>query len=201
MLKKSDLIITQVFEYDLQVYQHPTIFNFCLESVLLPRFVSLNRRVKRILEVGTNNAVIPLILHQRARQKLIDGIEIQPEPATIAQWNLNLNNVNPERVRILCGDVRHYAKEAPHKYQMVLCNPPYFKTTTHPKMKQKSAALREARHEINLTFEQLIVAVKQIIDNKGIFALVHRTERFGEVTYQLMQNGFELKNCKWSTRT
>ena len=45
----------------------------------------MNRRIKRILDVGTNNAVIPLILHQKYPPKLIDGIEIQHEPATIAQ--------------------------------------------------------------------------------------------------------------------
>ena len=153
----------------------------------------MNRRIKRILDVGTNNAVIPLILHQKYHTKLIDGIEIQPEPATIAQWNLNMNNVQLEQVRILCGDIRDYGVECRFKYQMVLCNPPYFKTETYRKMKQKSVMLQQARHEIHLKFEQLVEAVAKLLDNKGVFALVHRTERLDEVLLLLDKYGFVAK--------
>lgn len=193
MLCKDDLVKTQVFDYELYVWQKPTLFNYCLESVLLPCFVKVNRRIQRILDVGTNNAVIPLILHHKYHSKLIDGIEIQPEPATIAQWNLKMNNVQLEKVRILYGDVRDYASECRFKYQMVLCNPPYFKTETHRKMKQKSVMLQQARHEIHLKFEQLVEAVAKLIDNKGVFALVHRTERLDEVLLLLDKYGFVAK--------
>ena len=52
------------------------MFNFSLDSVLLPNFVTINKKINKILDIGCGNAVIPMILSQKT-DALITGVEIQ----------------------------------------------------------------------------------------------------------------------------
>ena len=56
-------VINYLLGYEnVKIYQNTDMFNFSLDSVLLPNFVTINKNIKRILDIGTGNAVIPLIL-------------------------------------------------------------------------------------------------------------------------------------------
>ena len=47
---------------DLYIIQSKNQFNFSLDSVLLPNFVTINKNCTNILDIGCGNAPIPLIL-------------------------------------------------------------------------------------------------------------------------------------------
>ena len=47
---------------NLKIVQDNEMFNFSLDSVLLPNFVTLNKKITKILDIGCGNAPIPLIL-------------------------------------------------------------------------------------------------------------------------------------------
>ena len=44
----------------LKIYQDPEIFNFSLDSMLLANFVTIPKKTKLIVDLGTGNAPIPL---------------------------------------------------------------------------------------------------------------------------------------------
>ena len=47
---------------NIKIYQNTQMFSFSLDSVLLANFVNINKKVSNILDIGTGNAPIPLIL-------------------------------------------------------------------------------------------------------------------------------------------
>jgi tRNA1(Val) A37 N6-methylase TrmN6 len=47
---------------NLKIVQDNEMFNFSLDSVLLPNFVTLNKKINKVLDIGCGNAPIPLIL-------------------------------------------------------------------------------------------------------------------------------------------
>ena len=51
-----------VLDTDLVIYQDDDWFKFSLDSVLLSKFVTINLRHKRIIDLATGNAPIPLLL-------------------------------------------------------------------------------------------------------------------------------------------
>lgn len=69
-----------------KIVQNDEWFVFSLDSVLLPNFVRLNKSDKAILDIGTGNAPIPLILSTKT-DAIIYGIEIQK---MYMIWQLNL---------------------------------------------------------------------------------------------------------------
>ena len=68
---------------NLKIYQNTDMFNFSLDSVLLPGFIKINKNTKKILDIGTGNAPIPLILSTKTNAQII-GIEIQKEVYDLA---------------------------------------------------------------------------------------------------------------------
>lgn len=48
-----------------KIYQNNEFFSFSLDSIMLANFVTIRMRDKKIIDLGTGNGVIPLILSLR----------------------------------------------------------------------------------------------------------------------------------------
>ena len=62
----------------MEIIQRNDFQNFTLDSVLLGDFVKINRKTKKILDIGTGCGIISLILAKKSKAQ-ITGIELQPE--------------------------------------------------------------------------------------------------------------------------
>ena len=82
---------------DLKIVQDNEMFNFSLDSVLLPNFVTINKKIDRILDIGSGNAPIPLILSTKTNAH-ITGVEIQKEVYDLAMESIRINK-SPEPFR------------------------------------------------------------------------------------------------------
>ena len=86
-------VINDLLGYDgLKIIQRPDIFNFSLDSTLLAHFVSINKSDKKIIDLGTGNAPIPIFLTLRTKAHIY-GIEIQEEIYDLAKRSVELNNL------------------------------------------------------------------------------------------------------------
>ena len=68
---------------DMYIMQDTEMFNFSLDSVLLPNFVTLNKKINKVMDIGCGNAPIPLILSTLTTADII-GVEIQKESFDLA---------------------------------------------------------------------------------------------------------------------
>ena len=109
---------------NMKIIQRKDMFNFSLDTVLLANFCTITKDVKQIIDFGTNNAAIPLLLSQRTNRP-ITGIEIQKEAVDLAIKNIELNNLETQ-INIVHADIAEYVKDA-KKVGLVICNPPFFK--------------------------------------------------------------------------
>ena len=76
---------------NLKIVQDNEMFNFSLDSVLLPNFVTLNKKITKILDIGCGNAPIPLILSTKTDATIV-GVEIQKEVFDLAIESVKINN-------------------------------------------------------------------------------------------------------------
>ena len=87
-------VLNDLLNYsNLKIYQDDNYFSFSLDSVLLPNFVKINKNVKKILDLGTGNAPIPMILSTRTDAKIF-GIELQKEIYDLAIESVRLNKLD-----------------------------------------------------------------------------------------------------------
>lgn len=185
-------VINYLLGYEnLKIYQNTDMFNFSLDSVLLANFVTINKNIKKILDIGCGNAVIPLILSTKT-DALIDGIEIQEKSYELAIKSVELNKLQ-DKINIINDDIKNYYKTCETEtYDVIVSNPPYFKVNENSN-KNDSEYKTIARHEVTLNVEKLIVISKKLLKNKGKLAIVHRPERLIEIIDKMKKNNIEPK--------
>lgn len=180
--------------YDkLKIIQDPDMFNFSLDSVLLPNFVTINESTKKILDIGTGNGPIPLILSTKTKAK-ITGVEIQKEVSEMAKESVKINNLE-KQITILNEDIKRSTFES-DTFDIITCNPPYFEVKAQSKF-NKNDYKTIARHEINLNLEEIFQISKKILKNNGTIGLVHRPERLIDILIAMRKYNIEPKKIRF----
>jgi len=116
--------------------------------------------VQRVLDIGAGTGLLSLMLAQRNPDIIIDAIEADPEAAAQASEN-TARSPWGNRVNIIPADVRDY--ESQYKYGLVISNPPFFTDSLLSPNNKKNTA----RHNLSLTYEGLIKAIGQNLDENG----------------------------------
>lgn len=169
---------------NLFIVQDTQMFNFSLDSVLLPNFITINKKIKKILDIGCGNAPIPLILSTKTDAKII-GVEIQKEVSELAKKSIKINKLE-NQITILNEDINNLKDNfETEQFDLITCNPPFFKVDETSNL-NSSEYKTIARHEIKLNLEQLMVISKKILKNNGIIGIVHRADRMIEV-FEIMK--------------
>lgn len=164
---------------NLRVYQDSEMFNFSLDSVLLPNFVTINKNIKNILDIGCGNLPVSLILTTKTDAS-ITAVEIQKDVYDIALKNLELNN-KQNQINIINADIRDFYKNFETEYyDVIVCNPPFFKVSKDSHL-NKNDYKTIARHEVFLNLDDLFSISKKILKNNGVISIVHRPERLLDI--------------------
>ncbi len=110
----------------LKIYQNEEWFKFSIDSVLLPNFLKIKKDTKTILDIGTGNAVIPILLSTKTKVPIL-GVEIQKDVYELGKLSIYENKLE-EQISIICEDIKEYTKRQESDcFDLITCNPPYFK--------------------------------------------------------------------------
>lgn len=185
----------RLLDTDFIIYQDDDWFKFSLDSVLLSKFVSINLRHKNIIDLATGNAPIPLLLSFRTKASIY-GVEIQDCVYKLGKQSILENNKN-EQINLICDDVRNLKDRFnSDSFDVVTCNPPYFKTKNSEFLNDNDVKTL-ARHEVALCLEDVLKNASYLLKSGGIFAMVHRTERFVEIIEKMKKYNLEPKRVQF----
>ena len=73
---KNEVVIDFLNYNNMKIIQRTDHLNFSIDSVLVSNFLTINKGRKKIIDLGTGNGVIPMLLSKRTNAKIV-GIEIQ----------------------------------------------------------------------------------------------------------------------------
>ena len=175
---------------DLKIYQNSEYFSFSLDSIILANYSLIRLRDKKIVDLCTGNGVIPIILSKRTKSNII-GVEIQEKLCDLARKSILYNDLT-SRISIINQDIKNYSNENLNTFDLVLCNPPYFKVESSSKF-NLSYEKMIARHEIMLNLSDLCDCAKKLLKENGTFCIVHRSERLMDILSEFRKNGIEPK--------
>lgn len=179
---------------NMYIYQNTNYFNFSLDSVLLPNFVTVNKNVKKILDIGCGNAPIPLILSTKTQANIV-GVEVQPEIYELAKKSVETNKLE-NQIEIINADIMDYAKNIESdQFDIITCNPPFFKVNEYSNLNDNECK-KIARHEIKLNLDILFNVAKKLLKNNGVISIVHRPDRMIEIIEIMKKNNIEPKKIR-----
>ncbi|WP_425381275.1 tRNA1(Val) (adenine(37)-N6)-methyltransferase [Spiroplasma endosymbiont of Polydrusus pterygomalis] len=171
---KKILILNQN-DKKIKLIQRKDMFCVSLDTILLSNFIKIKPSTKVIIDFGTNNAAIPIILATKFQGKII-GIEIQKAAVDIALENVKLNALE-NRITVIHEDIKTYAQK--EKVDLIVCNPPFFPLSDKSKVKTQPLKI-PARHEVYINLEEIIASASRLLRDKGRLVIINSVERMNE---------------------
>ena len=179
---------------NLKIYQNSDYFSFSLDSIILANYATIRMRDKKIVDFCTGNGVVPIIVSKRTNSDIV-GVEIQDNIAALAQKSIQYNHLE-NRIQIVHQDVKKFAMDHLNEFDLVLCNPPYFKVEDNSSF-NLSYEKMVARHEVLFKLEDVFDCAKKILKDNGNIALVHRCDRLMDILSLLRDYHFEPKRIRF----
>jgi tRNA1Val (adenine37-N6)-methyltransferase len=145
------------------VKQDQTAMKVGTDGVLLGAWVDICGAT-HILDVGTGTGLIALMLAQRAKNSIIDAVEIDEQSALQAKENVSSSKWS-DRIVVFNSSFQQFASEAARKYELIVSNPPYFIKS----LKSESIARTVARHNELLSHSDLLQGINKLLTDDGRF--------------------------------
>ena len=187
--------VVQLLAENLQIIQSADVFSFSLDAVLLADFVkSVSRPDRKAVDLCAGNGAVGLFISKKFADR-IGQVEIQSRLADMNQRSLELNGLT-ERIKVYNRDLKDaFSFLEKDSYDVVTCNPPYFKTLPQSK-KNPNQYLALARHEIAVTLEDTVKVTSGLLKTGGKAYYVHRPDRLIEILETMQAHRLAPKRIK-----
>ena len=179
----------------LKIIQTKNGYRFSLDPVLLNGFIPGVRNCS-VLDLGTGNGIIPLLLSARNQALSIAGVEVQQEMAERAGRTMQLNGLEAS-VRIVQGDIRDlpFGGLEVAAFDVVTANPPYREPGTGRVAADDERGM--ARHELAGGLDAFIRAAGSMLKSGGNFYVVYLAERLAELITGMASFDLEPKRLRF----
>jgi tRNA1Val (adenine37-N6)-methyltransferase len=189
----ADETLDALFGGDLQLYQNKQGYRFSIDSLLLADFATIGSDNK-VIDLGSGNGVLPLILAYRYPSVLITGVEIQRQMVARAARNIRLNGYQ-DRIAIAQMDIASTVERfQAESFDAVICNPPYRRVTSGRLSLSREKQI--ARHETKATLNDFVRAAAFLLKNKGSFACIQLGDRMVDLVSAMRNAGLEPKRLR-----
>lgn len=125
----------------------------------------VGRNPSQILDIGAGTGLLSLMLAQTNQNTTIDAVEINSDAFNEATSNFNQS---PWSKNLTCfhSSVQDFSSD---QYDLIICNPPFFKKSQLGKEHNKNQAL----HSTLLSESQLIKTILRLLSGKGVCYLLY----------------------------
>jgi len=178
----------------LKIIQNPSLFCFGMDAVLLSEYARIKDN-STVIDLGTGNGILPLLLSAKNKLEKIIGIEIVKQNVDLANRSIKLNKLE-NIIEIVNEDINNlkniYSK---NMFDCVVTNPPYKKINSGIINTSDEKAI--AKHEIKCTLEDIIKTSSYLLKQYGLFYMVNRPERLADTIEFMRKYKIEPKKIKF----
>lgn len=172
-----------------KINQDKSGMKVCTDSCLFGAWVAdkIERKIiapKNILDIGTGTGLLSLMIAQKSLAE-VDAVEIDENSFIQAKDNFAKSQWN-QRLHAFNSDIKDWTY--PKKYDLIICNPPFFENDLRSFDQKKNIA----KHHDALTLNDLIRVIKFNLADNGNFAMLlpfHRIQFFKNLA---LENNFYL---------
>ena len=188
MLKDDEII--EKLDEKFKIIQKVGGYKYGEDTILLFKLfqASLNKKNIKLLDIGTGNGILPILLSDNEFLSELVGIDIQKENIDRANKALQLNKIK-KNILFEYMDIREYKKS--NYFDVIISNPPYMDDNGKKINENEHKAI--SRHEIKLSLNELISNAKRLLKPIGLLYFIHRTHRLVEIIKALDKNNFSIK--------
>lgn len=175
------------------LWQDADAFRYGVDAVLLADFAVCGAG-DRVMELGSGNGVVPLIIKAKYGPSYIAGIEKQQNVCELAIRNARENGVQDE-IEFFNMDVLDVPKKFPAAgFDLVCSNPPYMEKGRA--LVNPDSAKHVSRHETSAGLNDFFRAASHVLKPGGRLVMVHRPFRLADLMSIARTAGLEPKKMR-----
>lgn len=162
------------------------------DGVILGGWVSVLNS-QRVLDIGTGTGLLALMLAQRSCDRvMIDAVEIDGSAYEQALENIKASPW-AARIQVFHYDIKEYAASCNKRYDLIICNPPYFPQGTDC----RDEARAKARYSNILTHGDLLLYAEQLLATGGRFCVMLPCALGQPLAQQALCMGWSVSRRVW----
>lgn len=139
-----------------------------------------------ILDIGTGSGLIAMMVAQRQPSARVVALDVDDDAVLQARQNVSACPF-ADRIEVVKCDVREF--ESCEKFDVIICNPPFYTEDTLPP--EEGRAL--ARNESSLPFAELIQTASRLLAEGGTFSVMLPMSCYQNFNVICQLNGLTLK--------
>ncbi len=154
------------------------------------------KRLDILLEIGSGQGTISLLLSEIKTIEKIYAVEIQESIFKHLNENIKINQLEDKIIGI-----NEDIKDIQGEYEYIVSNPPYRKVSSGKLPESESE--RISKYEVSLTLEGLFMQIRRLLKNYGEFFVIVPDERLNDsfsYIYKNNMNVLELEINKYRKR-
>ena len=136
------------------------------DAIMLGAIAQPSLLPQHILDIGTGCGILALMMAQRFLIANITAIDIDWQTIQVAAANFE-NSPWSNRLYALNVPLQDFATKSDRQYNLIISNPPYFTNSLRNNDPRKALA----RHDDNLTLQQLFKASSHLLAPDGTLAM------------------------------
>jgi len=160
------------------------------DGVLLGAWANPTSYPHKILDIGTGTGLIAIMLAQRFSESLVQAIEIDELSAKEAQFNAKSSPFS-NRIDVKHCSLQNFKNSI--KYDLIVCNPPYFRNTTQ----SKNSARATARNNASLSLEYLIEKSHGLLNKHGQLSIIIPSDEYTNIINKAENVGLFVSQICW----
>ncbi len=152
------------------------LFKITNDPLLLADFCRDNiKKSGTLLDIGAGNGILPLLLCNINLTE-ISAVEIQKESFSCLERNIALNSLS-DKIIPYHTDINDFFPD--FEFDYIISNPPYYRKNSGSLSQSKEISI--AKFEIKMTLDNLILNIKRLLKNHGIFYIIIIPERLNDI--------------------
>lgn len=168
------------------IIQSENGYRFGSDAVALAHYASgFVRQNSRVFDLCSGCGIIGIML-AIAGGCVVDGAEIDGALCDMSVRSCALNGL--DKVKFVNSDIRNTDEFTAAVYDIVVCNPPYYKARSKP-----SSVAPQANSELTVTLSEVVSTAKRLLKVGGSLCMVHISSRLDEVLIECNRNGLAPK--------
>lgn len=170
------MLISVQLPFGKTIYQTTDGHSITSDSAFLVETISdhISQENIKLLELGSGNGIISIMLSHYHPKWVILGIEIQTHLIELSRDNAKLSETSPTFIE---ADLREFISSS--KYDLIVSNPPYFS-----KDKGRISPIQEraiSRHEITCNMMDILECIKRNLKKDGRAFILYPQNRWSDL--------------------
>jgi len=172
-----------------KIYQPEKGYRYNSDTLFLWDFISQLNLKGNVLDIGSGSGILGILLARDFPNIILESVEKQEIFHQLTQKNSEINNIQNKNYL-----VDFLEKDFLNKYDFIVSNPPFYKSTV---VQSENTNLNIARYNQHLPIDNFFHKVSKALKPRGYFIFCYDSKQFQDLAISLKKFHLQIEKVRF----